>query len=147
MKHSALFVPIIAFLALLIFPATAQESQNEKLAVALADYQKTGEVERCVRVRDIRSTEVIDDQHILFKLRRGKVMLNALPSRCPRLASENRFSYRVTVGSLCSVDTITVLFTTPGFAGPTCGLGEFEVYEKSPDAPTTETSLNLQGNT
>lgn len=134
MKYAALIVPVTAFLALMISSAIADDAKNEKLAKALEDYKKTGDVERCVRVRDIRSTDVIDDQHILFKLGGGKVMLNELPYRCPRLASENRFSYKVTVGRLCSVDTVTVLFTTPGSVGPTCGLGKFEVYEKTPSA-------------
>ncbi len=144
MKNSALFIPITVLLALMASSATAQDTQNEKLAKALANYQKTGEVENCVSVRDIRSTDVIDDQHILFKLRNGRAMLNELPSRCPRLASENRFSYNVTVGRLCNVDTVTVLFATPGFAGPTCGLGKFEVYEKKPAEPTAEMSSQLQ---
>lgn len=144
MKKIALFLPVTVWLALMTSSATAQDSQNEKLEKALADYQKTGEVENCVSVRDIRSTDVIDDQHILFKLRNGKAMLNELPSRCPRLASENRFSYNVTVGRLCNVDTVTVLFATPGFAGPTCGLGKFEVYEKKPDEPSVKMSSRLQ---
>ncbi len=144
MKNSALFLFATILPALMTSSVTAQDTQNEKLTKALADYQKTGEVENCLRVNDVRSTDVIDDQHILFKLRNGKAMLNELPGRCPSLASENRFAYNVTVGRLCNVDTVTVLFATPGFAGPTCGLGKFEVYEKKPDEPSAEMSSQLQ---
>ena len=84
--------------------------------------------QKCLRVISIDQTEAIDDQNILFYMRGNKVYRNHLPRRCPRLKEENRFSYRVTSGQLCDVDTITVLEQfgigglQPGF---TCGLGDF----------------------
>lgn len=133
MKYSAISGIIIILYMLMQLSVSADETDDTKLAKALSDYSGTGEIKKCIRVSDIRSTKVIDDQHILFKIRGGKAYLNSLPSRCPRLASENRFSYRVRVGQLCDVDTVTVLHITPGFSGPTCGLGKFEIYEKNKD--------------
>jgi len=130
MKYSTLLISITVFLTVTHSLVIADEAKSEALAKALVGYQTTGVIKKCVRMSDIRNTKVIDDQNILFELRRGKAYLNKLPNRCPRLAAENRFSYKVTVGQLCSVDTITVLFSPPGVSGPTCGLGNFEVYEK-----------------
>ena len=120
---------------LFIYTATyviADEIKVDKLEKALTNYQNTGDVKNCITVSSIRSTDVIDDQHILFKARGGKAYLNKLPSHCPRLGIEKRISYRVTVGRLCNVDTVTVLYPMSNFSGPSCGLGKFEVYEKIP---------------
>ncbi len=130
MKYFTLFVSLLATIILQHSLAFAGGQNEDALAKALEEYQATGTTKKCVRVNDIRRTKVIDNQHILFELRGGEAYLNTLPHRCPRLAVEDRFSYRVTVGQLCNVDTITVLTATPISAGATCGLGTFEVYIK-----------------
>src|SRR5690606_9784305 len=55
------------------------------------------------------------------------VYRNYLPQRCPGLAHNDRFSYEVTGGRLCSTDTVTVLEQWAGRLEPgfTCRLGEF----------------------
>jgi hypothetical protein len=81
----------------------------------------------CVQVRQIRQTHVRSDKIIDFEMQGGKVFRNELPYSCPQLGFEERFSYRVSTGSLCSVDTITVLQNTGGLsAGASCGLGRFQ---------------------
>ena len=81
----------------------------------------------CVRLNDIRETHVRSDQVIDFELRDRKILRNTLPYSCPSLGFEERFTYSVTNGELCAVDTITVLESAGGLSrGATCGLGNFQ---------------------
>ena len=83
--------------------------------------------ERCVNMRTVSRTEIIDDQTILFYMRGGEIYRNYLPHRCSGLAREERFSYSTTVSRLCDMDTITVLYShgVGLSSGPSCGLGKF----------------------
>jgi len=84
-------------------------------------------VERCISLRAIDKTDVVDDNNILFYMRNGDVYLNRLPHRCPGLKRERTFMYRTTMPRLCDVDIITVL-DQAGFGfmpGASCGLGRF----------------------
>lgn len=97
------------------------------LSAALAeDY--AGNYEHCLSLQRIRSTEVVDDRHIVFKMIGGGMYVNQLPHACPGLSFEDAFMYRPTLSQLCDLDTITVLQNrgfgfTPGIS---CGLGMFE---------------------
>lgn len=86
----------------------------------------------CISVSRIRNTEVVDDLNILFYMRGSKIYHNVLPRRCPSLAREKRFSYRVAGSSLCQMDFIQVLYSYPGGFndGPTCTLGYFQEITK-----------------
>lgn len=112
--------------------AQAEDAKEDKLAKALEKYTKTGKVERCVNLRRIRSTKVVDDQHIIFKMSGKKAYLNTLTHKCPRLGFEKSFSYKTSISQLCNVDIITVLDTSMGMSGPSCGLGKFEELVKKP---------------
>ena len=85
------------------------------------------ESERCIRTRNIRSTQIIDDQNVLFYMRGGQIYSSRLPRRCAGLRSEGKFSYKTTSSQLCDIDGITVLYDhglglTPGVS---CRLGRF----------------------
>jgi len=82
---------------------------------------------RCVNVHRIRSTDVIDERTILFRMRGGEVLANYLSHDCPSLAREERFSYEVRTSQLCNVDFITVIqgFGSSLRRGVSCGLGFF----------------------
>ena len=79
----------------------------------------------CVRLNDVRETHVRSDQVIDFEMRDRKILRNTLPYACPSLGFEERFTYSVSNGELCSVDTITVLQSSAD-RGATCGLGNFQ---------------------
>ena len=85
----------------------------------------------CVVVRDIRRTTVVDEHSILFYMGGGTIYRNYLPRACPSLAQQKRFMYRASVGRLCDVDWIDVIYNFGGGLdrGPSCGLGKF--YEIS----------------
>lgn len=111
---------IIAVIALLSATAAAA---REKIPVATPD----GEAVSCVPLIQIRETRVRDDRTIDFLMTGRKVYRNTLPSPCPSLGFEQRFSYATSLSQLCSTDIITVLYQAPYLTpGASCGLGQFQ---------------------
>lgn len=106
---------------------------EKRLAVITKKYQPTGKLKSCVSLRTLRESRIIDDQTIFFGGIGKYVYFNRLPRRCSRLAFEERFSYSTSVGRLCKSDHITVL-NSMGSALNSCGLGQFEQWEKKPKA-------------
>lgn len=102
------------------------------LAVTLADAHLDEDVERCISLRRIDRTEVIDDHNVLFYMRGGTIYRNQLPHRCPGLRHEKTFMYRTSLSQLCDLDVITVLYNHGfGFTpGSSCGLGRFHPITK-----------------
>ena len=91
---------------------------------------------RCVSLRHIRSTRVLDGETILFEMRGGTDYVNRLPRRCPGLGFHKSFGYRTGINQVCDLDVITVLES--GRRGATCGLGKFEIYIKEPKGGDSE---------
>ncbi len=123
MMHKRVYILAVACLVLSLSP----------VASALADEAPEEEGgERCVNMRTVSNTEVIDDQTILFHMRNGVIYRNYLPRRCSGLAREQRFSYSTTISRLCDIDTITVLYNQGGglSSGASCGLGKFYPISK-----------------
>lgn len=91
------------------------------------DFAIDREGERCINTRNIRSTDILDERTILFRMRGGDYFVNYLRNDCPSLVREERFSYRSSGGRLCQVDMIRVLEQFGGFIqeGMSCGLGAF----------------------
>jgi hypothetical protein len=105
----------------------------ERRAKQLAEYSPVGEAVGCIDINRIDTTNVVSNDVIDFKMRGGKVFRNTLPSSCSGLVFEDRFSYRASIGRLCSVDTIRVLHSYGGRLeeGVGCGLGKFQPVEKT----------------
>ncbi len=107
-------------------------------AVALADkkapepVRAVGEPKNCVSIPQIRSTKVIDNSTIDFRMAGGKTYRNSLPQSCPGLKFEDKFSYRTSLSQLCNVDIVRVLHEQGGqlTEGAGCGLGKFQMVEK-----------------
>jgi hypothetical protein len=97
-----------------------------------AEVRAIGEPVSCVSIRQIRSTNVVDENTIDFKMIGGKTYRNSMPYSCPGLRFQEAFSYRTSTSQLCSVDIIRVLETRGGHLdeGAGCGLGKFQQVEK-----------------
>lgn len=144
-------VRYLGTLALMLPLVVSAEPTNEhpRMQRFDAEYTRTGEILDCLALSRIRSTEVLDDTHILFRLYGNTVYLNSLPRRCPRLGVVRSFGYATSLARLCDIDTIAVVDDfgqgLPGVSGrgpvlrgPHCGLGKFERVEKvsvPPEAP------------
>jgi hypothetical protein len=91
-----------------------------------------GEPKSCVSIQQIRSTKIIDDSTIDFKMAGGKTYRNTLPYSCSGLRRDDAFSYRTSTSQLCNVDIIRVVENYGGRLqeGAGCGLGKFQPVEK-----------------
>ncbi|WP_339692994.1 hypothetical protein [uncultured Parasphingorhabdus sp.] len=115
--------------------AAEKASKDDKYEI-----REVGEAKSCINRSSIRSTDVIDDQTIDFKMRNGDIYRNRLPNKCSGLAFEEAFSYKTSTNRLCSVDIIHVLSQTGGRLDSrgACGLGKFQQIEKIPKAATED---------
>jgi len=97
-----------------------------------AKIKPVGEPVNCIPLRSIRETRVRDDSTIDFYMAGRRVYRNRLPLPCPSLGFEERFSYSTSLSQLCSVDSITVLYSSPPQRGASCGLGKFQPISGAP---------------
>jgi len=92
------------------------------------EHETSDEPLRCLSMNSIRSTQVLDNQRVLFFQGRDRVFLNRLDRECVGLARYGTFAYKVHGGArqarVCATDSITVLESTG--RGMNCGLGLFE---------------------
>ena len=119
--------PALAAAALALAGCAPTESDEADLR-SLAEARPVGEPVDCIETSRISRTRVRGDQAIDFHLRSGEVFRNTLRNRCPGLGFEDSFTYRASIGKLCSVDFITVINNSGG-QGPSCGLGSFQRIE------------------
>jgi hypothetical protein len=117
-------------------------------SAALADDEDSGEpvIERCLSTRALRSPEIIDDTHIVFRASRKRLYLNTLPTTCVGLKRQGRISYQKE-SNLCENDRFNVL-ERAGMRlrlGMSCRLGPFELISqedleklREPPAPQPE---------
>lgn len=119
-QHLPLFA-LLGALAATTGPAAAKTDKDTWKAA-----QPSGKPVSCIPLTQIGESRVRDDQTIDFYMRNRQVYRNTLPSACPRLGSEKRFSYKTSLSQLCSTDIITVLIEPDISRGASCGLGEFQ---------------------
>ena len=115
--------------------AGEKAAEEEKYAI-----KAIGEPKSCINRWSIRSTDVIDDQTIDFKMNNGDIYRNNLPNKCSGLAFEEAFSYKTSSNQLCSVDIINILSQSGGQLDSrgACGLGKFQQIEKIPVAEAAD---------
>ena len=113
----------LAASVLILSCAPAERPEGNQRADA--DANAAGTAVDCIRTSRISHTKVRDSRTLDFHMRGGRIYRNSLPQDCPGLAFEESFTYRTSIGRLCSVDYITVN-SGSGINGPSCALGEFQ---------------------
>ena len=114
-----------------------QEAEEDRLDVEdilanpLAD-EDYRQAQNCVWHRAIDDIEVLDDQLVVFRGRRGELWLNQLTSRCLGLDAEMLVNFRSYGGSVCRLDKF---YGVPRFGSlvqltAECRLGEFETIDE-----------------
>ena len=130
-----LFPSLLIGAALIGASATAlaadrDNSKNEaKLTAAIAD-RVAGKPVDCINLRDIRSSEIIDDTAIVYDTGGGRLFVNR-----PRIGAESLDNDDIlvtkTYGSeLCSLDTINLVDRGSQMQRGFVGLGEFVPYTR-----------------
>jgi hypothetical protein len=109
--------------SLLAGPAIAKRDRSVPEATL------TGAPVSCISLHQIRESRVRSDSVIDFRTGGNKWYRNTLPHSCPSLGFEERYMYQTSLSQLCSVDVITVLYSSPMMRGASCGLGKFQPVE------------------
>ena len=88
-----------------------------------------GEMERCIQVRQIRSSEALDDRHVVFELPSKRYYLVQFKHQCHRMRRNATIAYEPRGSQLCRLDSIhAVDGMRPGSLGPPCSIpGFYEV--------------------
>lgn len=119
--YSSATLALTAALMLLAAPAQAKGSKADTLV-------PDGPPVDCLRLHQIRDTQIRDDQTIDFEVGMHKIYRNTLPHSCPGLAAAGKYLHETSTGDICSVDMIKILYSYGlGLSqGPSCGLGKFQ---------------------
>ncbi len=117
----------VAFFALSLSSLNAALAEEDPIDEDPVDKDLMEGGEQCLRTRNIKKTEVMNDQAILFYFRGADIYVNVLPKPCKRLSNEGRFTYATSVARLCRGDLIRILQDS-GFGlttGRACKIGGF----------------------
>ena len=126
--HQIALAAAAASVASLAFAGASLAASSEE---KLAQYQPTGKTVNCLDTYQIKATDVIDNQNILFRTNGNTLYMNHLPHRCSGLKMQDGFSSTLRgLNTLCNVDVITPISTGGAVYGP-CPLGEFEEVTKA----------------
>lgn len=96
--------------------------------------------EKCIPLAGIRSTNIIGNQAIEFKMRSGTSYVNVLPRPCPVLTRNRILSWETSLSQLCHLDILRVLDrvgTDIQMVGA-CGLGYFHPLPEGATAAPLE---------
>lgn len=83
------------------------------------------EPEQCIRTRDIRSTDILDERHLVFQMRGKKYYLVQFRNRCFGLRPNVAISYQTRSSLLCRLDQITVFDPPMPTMGIPCAIPGF----------------------
>lgn len=118
----------------------AIEADIDEILSLPLDPAEYGEPKRCLSEHEFRTFRALDDRHILFDGRRGKLWINTLRGRCHDLRWGHVLVVRPTASSrMCDMDRFQVAdwFDWPWYrrwpwhwgawgTGPMCVLGNFQ---------------------
>jgi hypothetical protein len=89
----------------------AEHGQNEELSAEeilteSTDIDSYGSAPRCINTQRIRSVDVLDSQHVAFRISRDYYYLVQFQHRCPMLERNRPISYETRSMQLCRLDSI-----------------------------------------
>jgi hypothetical protein len=87
-----------------------------------------GDTPRCIAVRRIRSSTVLDDRHVALQVAGNSYYLVQFRNRCPQLERNSTISYETRTGQLCALDSIRAVLSYGGAPrmGPPCQIPGFQ---------------------
>ena len=119
----------------LIFSPEVEAILNEA-----SDPEGYGALERCIQVRSIRDSEVLDDRHVVFQLSGQQYYLVQFKHTCHRLRRGSSIAYESRGSQLCRLDNIHAIDDLRyGGTGPPCSIPGFYEVTKEQVALLKET--------
>ena len=130
---------IIALAALALAAGCAASAEDQslaradgeaKLAAELRDHRPAGEPVTCVTLRNLGGNRSAGENAIIFEGQGGRLWVNRPPAGCPVLTHGRALNVRTTTSQLCRGDIVSVFDPLNGTDYGSCGLGNFEPYER-----------------
>lgn len=128
--RAALLIAFPALIASVSAQAMAPVDPEARLARTL-EGRIAGEPVDCINLRQVRSTEVISDTAILYKMSDGTVYLNRPEAGRGSLNQWDALLTRTHTSRLCSIDVVNMYDPRSGFQKGTIFLGDFIPYRKA----------------
>ncbi|WP_257389070.1 hypothetical protein [Tahibacter caeni] len=114
--------------------AAARLSPEERLAKAI-EGRTAGEPVKCIALRDIRSTQIIDRTAIVYGTLGGTIYVNRPKAGAAFLRDDAVLVTDTHSSELCNIDIVKLLDPTSKMLTGSVGLGDFVPYTKPrPDA-------------
>jgi hypothetical protein len=106
-----------------------QAKAETRLAKAL-EGRVAGEPVRCIRLNQLRSSQIYDRTAIVYEGLGGVLYVNRPRSGAQSLDRNDVLVTRTSTGDLCSIDIVTLWDSTSRIQSGFVGLGEFVPYKK-----------------
>jgi hypothetical protein len=108
----------------------ARADGEAKLATELRNYQPAGQPISCVSLRTLEGNRSAGENAVIFDGPGGRLYVNRPPAGCPVLRHGRALNVRTTSSQLCRGDIVSVFDPLNGTDYGSCGLGEFEPYQR-----------------
>lgn len=103
---------------------------SEEVAAKLAEFEKTGEVDNCVPLRNM-NINALDERNFLIRVGVNDYYLAELSSSCNGAdRSFNRLQYETSLSQLCRGEIIRVIDNSSGFTVGSCGMSDVQKLRK-----------------
>ena len=136
---SALTAGVAGALLLGAIPATAQTAKADRAAAAQARYDAklakalegrvAGEPVRCIDLRSIRSSTIIDKTAIIYEVG-NKLYVNRPAGGASSLGSDDVLVTKTSGSQLCDIDIVRLIDRSNHFPTGFVNLGKFVPYSK-----------------
>jgi hypothetical protein len=115
-------------------PANATEADrkltvDQILAETLTD-EDYGNVTRCIDTKRVRSTKILDQQHVVFRSSNRRIYLVKLIPPCRSLDYDDVLSIHSNTSRLCRLDSIHTIDRASGIPGVPCQIDAFRQISK-----------------
>jgi hypothetical protein len=128
-----LFLASAALIATMGVPTSAQRSKETALTPKVAEVlagRTAGKPVSCVRLRDVRSTQIVDESAIIYKLNNKRWLVNFPAGGCASLRPDRTLVTSTPSTSLCRGDIARVIDPPTPIEYGSCGLGDFVPYTR-----------------
>ncbi|MGN7160444.1 hypothetical protein [Sphingomonas sp. SAFR-052] len=119
--------------ALFATPAVAQEraAAGERALARIVEGRTAGKPVDCINLRDIRSSEIVPDVGIVYRMNNGTLMVNR-PEGAPILDRDDILVTRTIGTQLCRIDIVNLVDRNARMPNGSLALNDFVPYSRLP---------------
>lgn len=119
--------------ALFATPAVAQEraAAGERALARIVEGRTADKPVDCINLRDIRSSEIVPDVGIVYRMNNGTLMVNR-PEGAPILDRDDILVTRTIGTQLCRIDIVNLVDRNARMPSGSLALNDFVPYSRLP---------------